>query len=223
MRAHLVIVLTLAMAAAAVRAQDADALDRFLASRGLLGPTAAMSAPLPPGTPSVASENTATPAAEWNTQPAAPALSERLSQLVVAAMGALGVPYRRGGNDFEGGYDCSGFVRAVYEQNLGITLPRQAAQQAAMTHVIERDALQPGDLVFFNTQRRAYSHVGIYVGDHKFIHSPRPGAVVRIEDMRVAYWSRRFDGARRVVLVSADASTALQPAGPSALTGYKPY
>ncbi len=129
---------------------------------------------------------------------AAGAPADRMSELVVAAMGAIGVPYRLGGNSYDAGFDCSGFVRAVYNQTLGLTLPRQAAQQAAATHLIEREHLRPGDLVFFNTLQRSYSHVGIYVGDHKFIHSPRPGAAVRIEDMRVNYWSRRFDGARRV-------------------------
>jgi len=202
MRRPLLSTLILAALTASASAQDVDALDRFLVDRGLV------SAPsLPP-----ANETDTVPATEANPT------SERMSQLVVAAMGALGVPYRRGGNDFDGGYDCSGFVRAVYEQNLGITLPRQAAQQAAVTRMIEPDALLPGDLVFFNTQRRAFSHVGIYVGDHKFIHSPRPGAVVRIEDMRIAYWSRRFDGARRVV---ATAQSAMLP--PSADSAYPNY
>ncbi len=120
------------------------------------------------------------------------------SDLVVHAMAFLGVPYRRGGNNFDTGFDCSGFVKALYEQSMGLVLPRKAEQQAAATQKIERAELQPGDLVFFNTMRRAFSHVGIYVGNGKFIHSPKPGAEVRVEDMGVAYWSRRFDGARRV-------------------------
>ena len=126
------------------------------------------------------------------------AMGEKASELVVAAMGALGVPYRRGGADYDAGFDCSGFVRAIYEQTRGLLLPHRAAQQAAVTQKIQRSELQPGDLVFFNTLRRTFSHVGIYIGDGKFIHSPRPGAVVRIDDMRANYWSRRFDGARRV-------------------------
>ena len=120
------------------------------------------------------------------------------SELVVNAMGFLGVPYRRGGNSAETGFDCSGFVRAMYEQTVGLMLPRRANEQAAATQKIEKKDLQPGDLVFFNTMRRAFSHVGIYVGEGKFIHSPKPGAEVRVEDMGVNYWSRRFDGARRV-------------------------
>lgn len=120
------------------------------------------------------------------------------SDLVVNAMTFLGVPYKRGGISLETGFDCSGFVRAMYEQTAGLILPRKASQQAATTQKITKDDLQPGDLVFFNTMRRAFSHVGIYVGNGKFIHAPKPGAEVRVEDMGVSYWSRRFDGARRV-------------------------
>lgn len=125
-------------------------------------------------------------------------VSEKASELVVTAIGFLGVPYRRGGDSVETGFDCSGFVRAMYQQTVGLLLPRKAEQQAATTQKIERADLQPGDLVFFNTMRRAFSHVGIYVGEGKFIHSPKPGAEVRVESMGVAYWNHRFDGARRV-------------------------
>ena len=133
----------------------------------------------------------------------------KTSELVVNAMGFLGVPYRRGGSNADG-FDCSGFVRAMYEQTVGLMLPRRANEQAAATQKIERQDLQPGDLVFFNTMRKAFSHVGIYVGDNKFIHSPRPGAQVRVEDMGVAYWKTRFDGARRV-LDGAQAGTPPAP------------
>jgi cell wall-associated NlpC family hydrolase len=120
------------------------------------------------------------------------------SNIVVSAMGFLGLPYKRGGSSFETGFDCSGFVKALFEQSIGKVLPRSAAEQAAQTSTIEKDELQPGDLVFFNTMRRAFSHVGIYVGEGKFIHSPKPGAQVRIEDMNVRYWNTRYNGARRV-------------------------
>jgi cell wall-associated NlpC family hydrolase len=126
-------------------------------------------------------------------------VSSKASELVVNAIGFLGVPYRRGGNSAEtGGFDCSGFVRAMYEQSIGHILPRRAEQQAAATQAIDKKDLQPGDLVFFNTMRRAFSHVGIYIGEGRFIHSPKPGAEVRVESMGVSYWTRRFDGARRV-------------------------
>ena len=124
-------------------------------------------------------------------------VSDRASDLVINAMGFLGVPYRRGGSN-DSGFDCSGFVRSMYEQTLGKVLPRSARDQANATEKIDKTELQPGDLVFFNTMRQTFSHVGIYVGDHKFIHSPRPGKEVKVEDMRQTYWVNRFTGARRV-------------------------
>lgn len=134
-------------------------------------------------------------------------VGEKASELVFTAMGFLGVPYRRGGNTVESGFDCSGFVRAIYQQTVGLILPRKAEQQAAATEKIERAELQPGDLVFFNTMRRAFSHVGIYVGDGKFIHAPKPGGEIRVEDMGISYWSHRFDGARRVKTSQPDVPT----------------
>ena len=125
-------------------------------------------------------------------------VADRTSDLISTAMGFIGVPDRRGGNSAETGFDCSGFVRVIFDQAKGMVLPRKASEQAAATEVIDKKDLQPGDLVFFNTMRRAFSHVGIYVGDGKFIHAPRSGAQVRVEDMGVAYWARRFNGARRV-------------------------
>ena len=135
-------------------------------------------------------------------------VSDKTGELVVNAMGFLGVPYRRGGTTAQTGFDCSGFVRAMYEQTAGLVLPRRSAQQAAATQTIERTELEPGDLVFFNTLRHAFSHVGIYVGDGKFIHAPKPGARVRIEDMSVSYWNRRFNGARRVATPDAESAPA---------------
>ena len=132
------------------------------------------------------------------------------SELVLNAMGFLGVPYRRGGNSADTGFDCSGFVRAMYEQTVGLVLPRRANEQAAATQTIDKNDLQPGDLVFFNTMKRAFSHVGIYVGEGKFIHSPKPGAQVRVEDMAQNYWQQRFNGARRVLALSpAETAPAL--------------
>ncbi len=144
-------------------------------------------------------------------QQARESAGERASQLVMNAMGFLGVPYKFGGNGVEsGGFDCSGFVRAVYEQSIGKVLPRRASEQAVATQTIDRSELKPGDLVFFNTMKRAFSHVGIYVGDGKFIHSPRAGASVRVEDMRLAYWQTRFNGARRVAPLSDGAPSVIQ-------------
>lgn len=125
-------------------------------------------------------------------------VTDRTSTLVSGAMSFIGVPYRRGGNSAETGLDCSGLVRAVYNQTLGFVLPRRAEEQAAATEKIDQKELKPGDLVFFNTMRRAFSHVGVYIGDGKFVHAPRTGASVRVEDMNGSYWQRRFNGARRV-------------------------
>ena len=125
-------------------------------------------------------------------------VGNQASDLVASTLGFLGVPYRRGGATLETGFDCSGFVKYMFENTLGLVLPRSAAQQAAATEKIDSSELKPGDLVFFNTMRRTFSHVGIYVGNGKFIHSPKPGGEVRIEDMKTSYWARRFDGARRV-------------------------
>jgi len=122
----------------------------------------------------------------------------RASEMVIQAMGLLGVPYKRGGTSEEKGFDCSGFVRHMYEKSVGLVLPRRAEEQAKVTEEINRSELKPGDLVFFNTLKRTFSHVGIYVGDGKFIHAPRPGKAVQVDDMREAYWQKRFNGARRV-------------------------
>ena len=162
---------------AAPQGTNSDDMDRLLADKGLL---------------------TRLEDVSHKVADKAQTVAGRAGDLVVNAMGFLGVPYKRGGNSAETGFDCSGFVRAIYQQTVGLVLPRRADQQAASTQVIDKKELQPGDLVFFNTMRRTFSHVGIYVGDGKFIHSPRSGSEVRVEDMRQSYWQRRFDGARRV-------------------------
>jgi len=131
--------------------------------------------------------------------------SDIASELVLSAMNFLGVPYRRGGSSSETGFDCSGFTRHVFENSIGLILPRRAIEQANSPALlpVQQAELKPGDLVFFNTLRHTFSHVGIYIGDNKFIHSPRAGGQVRVEDMRQAYWQQRFDGARRAPAVSA--------------------
>ena len=130
------------------------------------------------------------------------------SELVLSAMAFLGVPYRRGGNAAEEGFDCSGFTRHVFEMSVGLVLPRRVDDQASASGLsrIAREELRPGDLVFFNTLRRTFSHVGIYIGDGKFVHAPRSGSQVRVEDMRSAYWDRRFTGARRADRLEAPAA-----------------
>jgi cell wall-associated NlpC family hydrolase len=114
------------------------------------------------------------------------------------AMDLLGIRYRRGGSSPEAGFDCSGFVSHVFREGLGLVLPRSSKEMSKAGEAISRDELRPGDLVFFNTMRKAFSHVGIYLGDNQFVHAPRTGARVRIEDLRDSYWVKRFNGARRV-------------------------
>lgn len=130
-------------------------------------------------------------------------LRDRASDLVMAAMNFLDVPYRHGGNDAGVGFDCSGFTRHIYTLSLGLVLPRRVDDQVSAPGLVsvERSELRSGDLVFFNTLQRSFSHVGIYIGQGKFIHSPRSGAQVRIEDMRTAYWAQRYTGARRAAAV----------------------
>jgi cell wall-associated NlpC family hydrolase len=130
------------------------------------------------------------------------------SELVLSAMNFLGVPYKRGGQSSENGFDCSGFTRHVFENSVGLLLPRRASEQANSPDLVpvKQAELKPGDLVFFNTLRHTFSHVGIYIGDNKFIHSPRAGGEVRVEDMRLSYWQKRFDGARRAPKVDATES-----------------
>ena len=114
------------------------------------------------------------------------------------ALDLLGIRYRRGGNSPEAGFDCSGFVSHVFREGLGLILPRSSKEMSKSGEIVPREDLRPGDLVFFNTMRSAFSHVGIYLGDHQFVHAPRAGGRVRIEDLRDGYWVKRFNGARRV-------------------------
>nr|WP_316638751.1 C40 family peptidase [uncultured Roseateles sp.] len=144
-------------------------------------------------------------------------MRDTTSDMVLSAMNFLGVPYRRGGTSADEGFDCSGFTRHIFELSLGLVLPHRADDQAkdsALT-TVKRDELKPGDLVFFNTMRRTFSHVGIYVGEGKFIHSPRAGGAVRVEDMREAYWNKRFTGARRAKLPTTALDQAATDAKPT--------
>ena len=150
-------------------------------------------------------------AAQIEASPLVQQVRDTATDMVASAMNFLGVRYKRGGTSAVQGFDCSGFTRYVFENSLGLVLPRRADQQAKNAGLlnIKQDELKPGDLVFFNTMRRAFSHVGIYVGEGKFIHAPRAGGQVRIEDMRAAYWAKRFNGARRAD--RAEPQTTAQP------------
>lgn len=119
--------------------------------------------------------------------------------LILKGLELVGVNYRRGGTDVDDGLDCSGFVQLVFKDAAGLVLPRTAREQSRIGETIDKTELKAGDLVFFNTMRHAFSHVGIYLGDNRFLHAPRTGAEVRVEDMRQSYWVKRYNGARRVV------------------------
>lgn len=132
-----------------------------------------------------------------------PSLLERYTSsaqdLILKGLELVGIKYRRGGTDPDSGLDCSGFVQIVFKDAIGLLLPRTAREQSEFGNVIDKDELKAGDLVFFNTMRRAFSHVGIYLGDNRFMHAPRSGAEIRVEDMSQSYWTKRYNGARRIV------------------------
>jgi cell wall-associated NlpC family hydrolase len=123
--------------------------------------------------------------------------ADRSEALLIALM-ALGVDYRNGGRSNATGFDCSGLVAHVYEEAYGIRLPRTVIAQSETGFAVGTQDLEPGDLVFYDTLGRPYSHVGIYLGDGKFVHAPKTGATVRVESLRSTYWTRRFNGARRI-------------------------
>ena len=123
---------------------------------------------------------------------------DRAREVLVNALSLSGIRYQYGGTSPESGFDCSGFVRYVYQQASNLTLPHSARAISQIGKTIPRNELQPGDLVFFNTLKSAFSHVGIYVGNNRFIHSPSSGGGVRVEDMQEGYWQKRFNGAQRI-------------------------
>ena len=125
-------------------------------------------------------------------------VSGKTEELINRAMEVIGVRYRWDTELPQSGLDGSSFVGYVFKDKLGFLLPRKSTQMSRVGKPINREELQPGDLVFFNTMRLTFSHVGIYVGDNKFIHSPSKGASVRVDDLGSLYWDKRFDGARRL-------------------------
>lgn len=124
----------------------------------------------------------------------------RTRELALYALSHVGVPYRFGGTSPEAGFDCSGLVHYVYNWGAGVVLPRNTQALSEVGAPVGGEALEPGDLVFFDTMRRPYSHVGIYLGDHRFIHAPTTGGQVELVDLRDRYWQSRYNGARRLEL-----------------------
>jgi cell wall-associated NlpC family hydrolase len=209
-RAPLVFTVLIAAASAAWAAPDSEPLGdvqtdpvmRLLVDKGIVA--------APPAT------EPATPLLEQVREHAA-GMRDRAAEAVVTALAFIGVPYQRGGTSETSGFDCSGFTRYVFSHTLGQALPRRVDEQARAPGLVavKRAELKPGDLVFFNTLKRTFSHVGIYVGDNRFVHAPKPGGEVRTEDMGRTYWKTRFTGARRF---EAMAATAPAPAEASTTT-----
>lgn len=127
-----------------------------------------------------------------------PTWSDKAEEVLMQALSLTGIQYKYGGKSPDTGFDCSGFVRYVFSQATKITLPPTARAISQMGKTVKKEELQPGDLVFFNTLKSAFSHVGIYMGNNKFIHSPSSGGKVRVENMDNTYWKKRFNGAQRI-------------------------
>src|SRR4051812_15827352 len=119
-------------------------------------------------------------------------------QPIAEALLELGTRYQRGGTSPQTGFDCSGLVLHAFRKAWGILLPRLASEQSQAGTPVRKADVEPGDLLFYNTRQRPYSHVGIYVGDGRFVHAPRPGRPVRVESVSSPYWQARFNGARHV-------------------------
>jgi len=134
------------------------------------------------------------------------------SDITSYALSLIGVDYKFGGNTPEQGLDCSGLIRYVFQQATGISLPRTAREQARVGESVAKDKLQPGDLVFFNTRRFQFSHVGLYIGDNRFIHAPSRGGAVEVVSIDQRYWQKAFNGARRVVSSLPDFSVVIPSA-----------
>ena len=122
----------------------------------------------------------------------------KTQEVIINALSLTGIKYKYGGNSPETGFDCSGFVRYVFRNAANLTLPPTARAISQIGKTVKKDELKPGDLVFFNTLKSAFSHVGIYIGDNKFVHAPRSGASVRVENMQQGYWASHFNGAQRL-------------------------
>ncbi|MGQ0510590.1 MAG: C40 family peptidase [Betaproteobacteria bacterium] len=127
-----------------------------------------------------------------------PGPSAERAEALLQVLLALGIDYTPGGNSPATGFDCSGLVAHVFREAYGIRLPQNARAQSEAGTPVPQEDLQAGDLVFYNTLKRPFSHVGIYIGEGRFVHAPKSGAKVRVESIRSLYWTQRFNGARRI-------------------------
>ncbi|MBK7470121.1 MAG: C40 family peptidase [Burkholderiales bacterium] len=155
---------------------------------------------LPPAAPAPATDGrTLAASVSASVQSAADHVLQSAQHVTDSALDLIGVRYKYGGESPDKGLDCSGLVRYVFEQVTGVTLPHSAREQAKIGDKVDLDELQPGDLVFFNTRRFAFSHVGIYLGDNSFIHAPNRRSSVKVASIEGRYWKKRFNGARRLL------------------------
>ena len=135
---------------------------------------------------------------------------DKAQEVLINALSLTGIQYKYGGSSPATGFDCSGFVRYVFRNAANLSLPPTARAIAQIGKSVKKDDLQPGDLVFFNTLKKAFSHVGIYIGDNKFIHAPSTGKAVQVDSLQNSYWSSHFEGAQRLdeVVEKSNAATA---------------
>jgi len=158
---------------------------------GCSGPSPRPATGAPPGSAKIPRPDTST-----RIDLPAPELAE---EVVLSALSLIGVPYRWGGSTPHEGLDCSGLVQWVYRGSANLILPRRSEEMMSQGQPIAVQSLRAGDLVFFNTMQRPGSHVGIYIGQGRFVHAPNSRGVVRIESIEQSYWASRFDGARRFI------------------------
>ena len=130
-------------------------------------------------------------------------------EVLMNALSLTGIKYKYGGSSPETGFDCSGFVRYVFQQAASLTLPHSTHALSQLGQIIPLEQLKPGDLVFFDTLKSAFSHVGIYLGDSRFIHAPSAGGNINVVNMNDAYWTKRFNGARRLEISKTSSAEKL--------------
>lgn len=124
----------------------------------------------------------------------------RMSNLAIYAMSLYDTPYQYGGKSRINGFDCSGFVQFVFQNSVGLQLPRTSSEMSRVGMPLDARQLKPGDLVFFNTTRSPNSHVGIFVGENRFVHAPKTGKAIMLASLNDKYWSAHYNGARRITL-----------------------
>jgi cell wall-associated NlpC family hydrolase len=137
-----------------------------------------------------------TTTSENSLPPESPQITDKRNDITFFALGLIDTGYRFGGKNPEAGFDCSGMVAYVFREAAGIQVSGSAADIARRGREIDKQELRPGDLVFFNTLGRPFSHVGIYIGDGRFIHAPSTNGKVRIDRLSNKYWAKRFELAR---------------------------